>query len=267
MPAARIYLQYAALDELESSLALATREWLHPGERQELARLSHPRRRRQWLWGRWLGKQLVRQALPGVAADSRSIWIRSRNSSGRGIRPEVLLDNRRQPWSMSLAHSDRAAVVCLGVSPEASLGVDLVELQPLEAGFQRVWFTKSEREFLASQPVGSLRAVGAFSGPPTGSDQLGGSSVCGCGEEATDLSGPHAAVTVWALKEAIYKAVHRGEGFAPRRIEVRLRDTGNYAGKYRGVSLDDVCRLRTWEQDGHVMALAESYERAEMKGH
>lgn len=50
------------------------------------------------------------------------------------------------------------------------------------------------------------------------------------------------AAAVWALKEAVYKAVNRGERFVPRAVEIQ-RQNGRYACAYHGVPLGLRCRV------------------------
>jgi len=55
---------------------------------------------------------------------------------------------------------------------------------------------------------------------------------------------------LWAMKEAVFKACHSGEGFAPQRIEI-VPDC-----KQIGSSPPVVRQLQCWRVDAHVAALA-----------
>jgi 4'-phosphopantetheinyl transferase EntD len=127
-------------------------------------------------------------------------------------------------WPLSIAHSRRAAVAVLSFNPRITVGVDIVELQPLSDGVLRAWFTADEQQWLAAAE-------------------------------------PRERLVAWALKEAIFKALNQGEAFAPQRIAVRRNADRHYTASWNGAPLDGVCQLQTWEQDGHLLALAAASAR------
>ncbi len=163
--------------------------WLGPGELRTLACLRDLRRRAGWIAGRLLAKRLIVKHALGGSADAPGselgrVEIQSGDVRGRRFRPEIAIDGRRLSWSLSISHTERGVLVGLAVGGLASVGVDLVEPAVYGDGFADVWFTPREKRWVGT---------------------------------ATD---PYATATVWAIKEAVYKAVNRGESFAPRRIEV-----------------------------------------------
>lgn len=186
--------------------ARAARCWLTATEQSELDRLHDPARRAQWLAGRWTAKQLLERELGersgagGVPRGSfalHDIQITTRDSRGRGIRPRVAVHGRELPWSLSISHSERGVLVALATANDCSLGVDLATKQVRAPGFLRLWFSAAERRWLAADPA-------------------------------------RRTATLWAMKEATYKAGQAGEGWCPRAIEVRALAHHRFACLYDG---------------------------------
>lgn len=156
--------------------------WLSPAELDELARLRDARRRSEWLAGRWLLKEVLRRNLTGACPGE--IEVLSRDSRGRGQPPRVLLAGRLLPWHVSLAHDGGRVWAAVSTEPEIRVGIDVVPAEPVGGCFSDLWFSAGELRWLNSS--------------------------------YNRLLGP----TLWAIKEAVYKATNRGEPFAPARIEV-----------------------------------------------
>jgi len=214
-----IIWRYAELTELRPCCPADGGRWLGPRELRHYARFKDQRRREGWLLGRVLAKQLLLENADTPVGEPREIEIISRDSQGRAVRPEVTVGGRRQPWSLSISHTDTAVLAAVCFGPAIGLGVDLVRLQPLGRGFVQAWFDRREQALLGE-------------------------------------GGLLEACTLWAAKEAVYKAAGSGDSFAPRQIRLRLSPLGGYTCTYRGVDLSDNCRVRTWTAGGHVAALA-----------
>ncbi len=207
------YSALEAFDAFDALLASGSGALLSDRERAELAAWHDPDRRRSWLAGRLLAKQLVRETWSAAPADS-AIEILSLNDQRRGRRPRVVCDGQQMPWSLSISHTQRGVLVALSTAPSVAVGVDLAARQDVSAGFVRLWFTPAEQRWLA---------------------------------ESTDA---HAAATIWAAKEALFKACNRGEGFAPRMIEVLPGGRCSY----QQISLPGC--LRFWSVDKQIAVLA-----------
>jgi phosphopantetheinyl transferase len=166
---------------LESASPDGDPSWLSPSEWPDYARLAPPTQR-SWLLGRVLAKQLVRSLL-APSAEPSALSIFSRNGLGRGTQPRVFLYGRALDCSLSIAHAGGVVLVGLGTGPQFSVGVDVTApFQPTQ-GFLDLFVTPRER---AGVEAGSLNAA-----------------------------------RLWAVKEAAYKALNRGEPFEPRGIEVQ----------------------------------------------
>lgn len=188
-------------------------------EREELAAWRNENRRRAWLLGRTLAKELIAELLAESpeeqARQSGQIEILSRDAEGRVNRPRIWCDGVERPWSLSISHCERGVLAALTATPHVALGVDLAGGETFSDSFVDLWFTPAERAwFHDTQCQGTARFI-------------------------------------WAAKEAMYKAANDGESFVPRDVEV-LAD-GRCT--YRGAPLPD-CRLRSWTLDDHLAVSA-----------
>jgi phosphopantetheine--protein transferase-like protein len=211
--------QYALRSDLRRLRGPASEEWLSAGERETFSRLHDSDRREGWLWGRILGKELIREQFSDDAADLRSIEIISQGADGRGMRPHVAIDGRPQACSLSISHSQQAILVAICAAPGTCVGVDIVDVVRYRSGFLETFFSADEREWLSQ-------------------DQ------------------PERIAAAWAVKESVYKACNAGEGFTPRRICVRPLQSGCYTCTYNEFDLSGVCDIQTWQTADQVAALA-----------
>ncbi len=197
--------------------------WLSPVERAEFGRWRDITRGQAWLWGRFLAKDLILGATAGSASTGEPlhpamIEICSRDGFGRGIRPQVLVNGRLMPWSVSIAHSDDTVLAALSLTPGLSVGVDLVGRRPLLGSFARMWLTAAEQMW--------------------------------CWSEA--LAEPDLPAKLWAVKEAFYKASNAGEPFRPEGTEVRRDAWGAWTVDVGGREANPTCRVHVREGAGEV---------------
>lgn len=224
MPSDPVLWRFADCDALRASLAEACDGWITSAERRDWEAIGDTRRREQWLWGRWLAKQLLRDSNAFAGADAHSIEIFTpRDQQNRSLRPVVSFRGKEQHCSLSLSHTERAALAAVSVDRGVSVGVDAVLIgapceRSFDGGFLTTWFTSREQRRLAS-------------------------------------AGPRDIATVWAVKEAVYKALHQGEPFAPRRIEVDMQVAGPPVCRYGELDLRDACRARVEQAADHVLAV------------
>ncbi len=214
----QITWQFAYLDERERCREKDVDAMLSANERLALNLLHAPSRRRNWLAGRILAKQLILEHAEVPCRDARAIDIMSCDAFGRGHRPQIRVRGRVKPWCLSISHTSEAVLVALCTTPGVSIGVDLVKDEPLGPGFPKVWFDPSEQWAAAS--------------------------------DATEVC------CLWAAKEAFYKAINRDDSFTPRAIHVRQLPDGDYTCVFRGVDMAGCCRVETWSCGNHLAALA-----------
>jgi 4'-phosphopantetheinyl transferase EntD len=172
--------KYASIAVAEAAWSRWDLDWLHESEHRELVRWRAPTRRRQWLAGRWLMKDVVAQHLAICETSFADIAIGSRDATGRGMSPRIAYRGEILPWSCSIAHTEEFAFVGVGAE-QSSIGVDCVHLKLLGDEFTSAWFTDWEREFVAAQ-------------------------------------GSEWAAMIWCFKEACFKCASPAK-FQPKRFE------------------------------------------------
>lgn len=154
--------------------------WLTAEERDVLARLTVPKRRGDWLLGRWAAKRALVAA--GEAEREGDVSVVAAASGA----PEAFVLGRPAPVALSLTHSHRVAVAALAPAG-ALVGVDLERVEVRSAAFLADWFTPAEQAFAAHAEAGEPGL---------------------------------AATLVWSAKEAVMKALREGLRIPPKAIEV-----------------------------------------------
>ena len=148
----------------------------------EYQRLQDFHRKREWVAGRRLARQLlVDSELIPPGTESRVV-ILTQNDKQQGIAPQLWIDGTKSRISLSLSHSTRSLIVA--ASCEWKVGVDLVDKISFEYQPLRHWFQDAELEWIDHWGVAELALA-------------------------------------WGIKEAFYKAANQGESFAPKSILVQ----------------------------------------------
>lgn len=106
------HVELAALEAIES-LATVGLDWLVAAERERLEKITAPLRRRQFLAGHWLVRDLAARCRGGAAAD----W--QLETDGRG---QPALRNRNTRLCASISHSGGFVAVAVATQP---VGLDL----------------------------------------------------------------------------------------------------------------------------------------------
>jgi 4'-phosphopantetheinyl transferase len=119
-------------------------EWLGDDERRALARLTVARRRSAWRLGRWTAKAAAAARL-GVAPERLETLACADGA------PEVWLDGRRAPISVSLSHRADLALAVVALLPSV-VGCDLEVVEPRSDAFVREWLAPTERELVRATP-------------------------------------------------------------------------------------------------------------------
>lgn len=172
-----------------------------------------------WLRGRFAAKQLIQRKLGFEAWDGSRLTLVSRNEQNQGIVPSVWANGQQLPIALSISHTPESVLVALVDDPKVRIGVDLVRLGSISKNVPAAWFSAKEREHIG----------------------------------ASD----YAAERIWAAKEAAYKTLNQGEGFAPLKFSVELMDQKNCNCIYRSPSGYCQIQLRTWiTSDEHLAAFS-----------
>lgn len=117
-----------------------TLSWLSDSEMAILRSYQRPKRRRDWLLGRWTAKQLVaRHFAPG---DMHLLSGFSILPDQAGI-PVVFKGTRRVDLSLSLSHRDGRALSVIA-SDHIQIGCDLEKNESRSRAFVETFFTDSE---------------------------------------------------------------------------------------------------------------------------
>jgi 4'-phosphopantetheinyl transferase len=158
--------------------------WLSATELQKLATLRFPKRREEWLLGRWAAKSLAR-TLPGYRRYPLS-EIEVRNSPDGS--PQLwLADGTPSPDCLSISHRQAHALAGMALDPGFKIGVDLETIEQHSDEFVEDYLTSSERRLLDSYPL-----------------------------EARDV----VSTLIWSTKESMLKALQVGLRWDTRQVEV-----------------------------------------------
>ena len=125
--------------------------WLDPAEREALARLRVPKRRSDWLLGRWAAKRALVAA--GVASREADVAVLASDSGA----PVAFVLGRPAGVVLSITHSHGVAVAAIGPAG-TGLGADLERVERRAPGFLEDWFTNAEQRF-ASDGEAALAAT------------------------------------------------------------------------------------------------------------
>ncbi len=166
-------------------------DWLTPAEASRLATLRFPKRRHDWLLGRWTAKRLLQDVIAQtelIHAPLSELEIATCPDGAPLARWTPPAGPRRQ-FTLSLSHSGDSAFGALILGQAAALGADLERIAPRPEAFSAAYFTDAE---LAQVDCAPARLH----------DQL--------------ITG------LWSAKEAALKAVRLGLTVDTRAVECRL---------------------------------------------
>jgi 4'-phosphopantetheinyl transferase len=120
-------------------------DWLSAAERVVAAGKGFPKRRDDWMLGRWTAKQAIR-ACPAIPSDPpglSSIEIRAAPDGA----PEPYVQDRRLPISLAISHSAGMSFCVVG-PPDSAAGCDLELIRPLVSNFVEDYFVAEEAALL-----------------------------------------------------------------------------------------------------------------------
>lgn len=177
--------------------SLSTAAWLSPPERERLASLTVPKRRQEWLLGRWTAKRLIQTYLAdeaGLAAEPHQLTIVA------GVNGAPELSVTRPALRMALAavrvtisHSDGVAFCALSWGDQ-QVGADIERIEPRHPAFAGDYFTPAELLQIAAADEASRNTM---------------------------------ITAIWSAKEAALKALYLGLTVDTRRVECLLGPPGD----------------------------------------
>lgn len=167
-----------------SELFTLAPSFLSPPEMAYLGTLRFPRRREDWLAGRWAAKRLLAAVQLGGETFAPTETALLRSPSGA---PVLRHRGRPLPYSLSLSHRAGGVFCACCPLPGVALGVDLEWVEERHPAFYQDYFTPAEQAFAAEAE-------------------------------------PHAPAVwftlLWSGKEAVLKSLGLGLKVDPRRIEI-----------------------------------------------
>jgi 4'-phosphopantetheinyl transferase len=166
-----------------ANLPLET-SWLSPEEQTTLASLRFPKRRNDWLLGRWTAKYLLRLVVETCKNSSSSAITIQRTESGA---PAVLLNDLTVPGMLTLSHREELGCAAWISDPSLRIGIDLEAIETKPNSFISDYFTPAEIQLVQS---------------------------------LTPAQFPLAASLLWSAKEAVLKALGVGLSIDTREVEI-----------------------------------------------
>lgn len=181
----KIFWHKQSFDNLPSSSG-----WLHPEEQKILAGYKFPKKKKDYLLGRWTAKKAVSQYLndshPQLTFDK--IEIRRAEDGA----PEVFFEDQLLPVFISLSHSHDIGF-CVISKPGQKLGCDLEKIEPRSEAFIKDYFTKNELNIISKTKKEDL---------------------------------PLTSNLIWSAKESALKAIRTGLRIDTRKVEVSFKNEG-----------------------------------------
>jgi 4'-phosphopantetheinyl transferase len=124
--------------------------WLNTSEINHLRSMRFPKRRADWLLGRWTAKNAFALFLD-ISSDLQALRDIEIHPALSGA-PEVFLKN--QPANVTISLSHRAGVAACALAPYgALLGCDLETIEPHGDAFATDYFSAEEQAFVAEADV------------------------------------------------------------------------------------------------------------------
>ncbi len=197
--------------------------WLDTVEAETLAGLRIPKRRSDWLRGRWAAKQAVAEWVGADVSVPALARVAIRPAADGA--PETLVAGVPGP-ALSITHSGPwggAAVASRG-----PLGCDLEEVRPLDPAAVDLFFAEAERSAIEAAPHGFARALHT--------------------------------VLIWSAKESALKALRTGLRRDTREVEVEVGPVGSLG--WGTFAVRDVATRRVFgggwrEFEGFVLTVVE----------
>ena len=191
----------AYLIQSQSDLVRPSSAWLSAAEQAEFAALRIPRRRQDWLAGRWTAKRLVQ----AVRAEAGPLTLDTiQLGPARGRAPAAEWPGATHPWPLSISHCQGCAAAALNVDWPAPVGVDLERIEARPAGFVEDYLTSAERVSLSLDLERQTEQVTAI----------------WCAKEAAlKALGVGLTVDTRAVTVALGASSPRGHGWRPVEVE------------------------------------------------
>jgi len=197
-------------------------DWLGPSEALRLKAMHFPKRRADWLLGRWTAKCAVAACL-GLSERMEELSRVEVRAAVSG-EPEAYLEGLPLPLCISISHRAETAL-CLVGPAGAKLGCDLELVEERSEAFAEDYFSDDEKALLARSS-------------PSHRDML--------------LS------LLWSAKESVMKALHQGLRLPPRSIRITIAPIADCAESVEWSPLharygSDPALCGYWRKSGNLL--------------
>ncbi len=204
-------------------------DWLHPSEKEVAAQFRFPKRKNDWLLGRWTAKQLVRTFFGNRQLNE--IEIRAAADGA----PEVFCDDQPMPVTISISHSHDWGF-CVATNETIALGCDLEKIETRSLAFLKDYFTENEFTFISKENEPSKALYSNL---------------------------------LWSAKESVLKALRVGLKIYPRNIEIELSEFNNgilWQPFQANYLIDSLQFFGWWQQrDGFVFTIVSNKDNIELQ--
>jgi 4'-phosphopantetheinyl transferase len=130
--------------------ALEVKGFLSPAELQKYSTFRFPKRRDEWLLGRWTAKTMV-HSLPAYQHYSLDKIVIHNAPEGA---PYIQLPDRATPAEcLSISHSGNLALCAIATGLDLQVGTDLEKVEARTETFIMNYFTPSERQLVKNYPA------------------------------------------------------------------------------------------------------------------
>jgi 4'-phosphopantetheinyl transferase len=161
--------------------------FLNPVEVSGLSGKRFPKRRSEWLHGRWAAKSLLQQRHPACAQLALSEIVIANEPGGAPLAAQA--NGIRLPGCLSITHSGSLAASALALDPHLCVGIDLEKIESRPAGFFEAYFNPHENAYIRSHSL-----------------------------ETT----PEILTLFWSAKESVLKALRKGLSLDTLQVEIAL---------------------------------------------
>jgi 4'-phosphopantetheinyl transferase len=183
-------------------------EWLSPTEFTHQQSFRFPKRKEDWLSGRWVAKSLLYKTSEHLQNCQLSDFSIENYADGS---PLVIRNGEILPGSISISHRSGFASAAWSPDLNDKIGIDLEMIEPKPASFIEDYFTINEKNLVYQQKPEDQPVISSL---------------------------------IWSAKEAVMKALQTGLRIDTRQIEIRMPFTlekkdwnsleiSNYPGGYQ----------------------------------
>jgi 4'-phosphopantetheinyl transferase len=206
---------------LQDQATLPDLAWLSAAESSFYQTLRFPKRREEWLAGRWTAKNLLVKTMQPLFKGAMNEISIEKAADGS---PKVVCGATALPGCLSISHRANTIAAAYAPNPNIKIGIDLEVIEPKASSFVEDFFTTKERAAVLSRdPAGQALA----------------------------------SSLIWSAKEAVLKAARSGLSIDTRRVEIEILPDQNISGwQCLGVSFfsadQELTRL-FWQQKGEIL--------------